>query len=197
MAGLFDFISGGLETVLGGGAGGGVLSGGISSGKSSTSGSSSTTTTQKRGNDLSQQITDKLTQLLSDSVAKGADPNFSKDQAIKDTQAQVDQIFRQYSTDALPNILAGMGASGGYAATGAQLLANDAFSTAVAKGSALVTDTISKYTQLANDKQGQTLSALLTALGLEQSANTTQTENSQFNTSTKSSSKSLGLKFSL
>lgn len=75
------------------------------------------------------------------------DTSYSRENAIADTQGFIDEIFRQYETESLPQIYRNPRASGIYNDTSTQLLANDAYSTAVAKGQAAISQNILNYAQ--------------------------------------------------
>lgn len=91
-----------------------------------------------KGKEVRDAGYDKLLGLL------GSD-SFSKEAAIRDSQGAITEIFNNYKTTDLPKIFSGQISSGGYNSTSHQMLANDAFAQATAKGAALRTDTILKY----------------------------------------------------
>ena len=79
---------------------------------------------------------------------------FSKPNAIMDAQGAIASIFRDYQNTALPEIYQAQNSSGGYNASTGQLLANDAFAAANAKGAAVMLDTIQKYRTLQQNDWG-------------------------------------------
>ena len=79
---------------------------------------------------------------------------FSKPNAIMDAQGAIASIFRDYQNTALPEIYQAQNSSGGYNASTGQLLANDAFASANAKGAAVMLDTIQKYRTLQQNDWG-------------------------------------------
>lgn len=79
---------------------------------------------------------------------------FSKPNAIMDAQGAIASIFRDYQNTALPEIYQAQNSSGGYNASTGQLLANDAFAAANAKGAAVMLDTIQKYRALQQNDWG-------------------------------------------
>lgn len=80
------------------------------------------------------------------------DGSFTRDNAIKDSASAVAEIFKQYKTNDLPKIYNSMITSGGYNGTSQQLLANDAFGNATAKGAALQLNAIVNYAKARNDQ---------------------------------------------
>jgi hypothetical protein len=87
---------------------------------------------------------------------------YNKALGISDAHDLVDSIFTEYKDADLPQIYQAMNGSGGYNATTAQLLANDAYARATAKAAKEVLDNVAKY---ANIRQGdvQALSQLYSA----------------------------------
>jgi hypothetical protein len=77
---------------------------------------------------------------------------YSREAALADTAGGINQIFRQYETQALPQIYKNPRSTGAYNDTSTQLLANDAYSTAVAKGQALQAENVMRY---ANARQSE------------------------------------------
>lgn len=75
------------------------------------------------------------------------DTSYSRDNAIADTQGFIDELFRSYQTEALPQIYRNPRASGIYNDTSTQLLANDAYATTVSKGMAALSQNILNYAQ--------------------------------------------------
>lgn len=82
------------------------------------------------------------------STLLGTTDEFSKQSAIADTQGLMQALFTQFQNEALPNIFQMENASGGYNSTTGQLLANDAFSSTVAKGAAAQLEAIQNYRKL-------------------------------------------------
>lgn len=75
------------------------------------------------------------------------DPSFSRGNAITDSQGFIQQIFNDFEKQSLPKIYSNPRASGIYNDTSTQLLANDAFSSAVAKGQSQLVQNILAYAQ--------------------------------------------------
>lgn len=75
------------------------------------------------------------------------DTSYSRNNAIADSQGFIAQIFKDYENSSLPKIYANPRATGVYNDTSTQLLANDAFSSAVAKGQAQLVQNILAYAQ--------------------------------------------------
>ena len=95
------------------------------------------------GSKPSPELQAALVALMQDSTTNRA--QFSKDAASKDSEASVAALFRDFKNTALPKIYGAQTGSGGYNSTGAQLLANDAYGSAVAKAAELKLKTISEY----------------------------------------------------
>lgn len=194
MAGLFDTLSGGP----GGGGGGNVGAQlGITSGKSSTTGTSSGTTTTRAFDAAAKNQLDQFTAQLLRQVQGGPDAAFSKEAAQLDARATVDQIFKDFQRDALPNILSLQGQSGTYSNTGVQGLANDAYAQTVGKAGALVLDTIAKYAGIQQAGEQLDTASLLGALQLQRDAFNVQDFKQASSSDTKSKSTSFGLKLSM
>lgn len=70
---------------------------------------------------------------------------YSKQQAIADSQSIVAGLFNTYRNTDLPQIYSAESSSGGYNNTTSQLLANDAYASTLTKASGLILDTIQKY----------------------------------------------------
>ena len=191
--GVFDVI-GGIGDKFG-------LSGSMgfssTSGSSATSGSSTTESNRTAGSQESRDALANLTKFLMENVLGGkSDTTFSKETALKDSSLAVDALFNKFKSTTLPDIIGAQTSAGAYGSTGAQALANDAYAATVREGAALQLDTIAKYTQLGQSQQQLQMQALLSSLGLEQSAVTEQIDKSTFksNTDSKSKSRSFGLK---
>lgn len=75
------------------------------------------------------------------------DTSYSRENAIADTQGFIDELFRSYQAEALPQIYRNPRASGIYNDTSTQLLANDAYATTVSKGMAALSQNILNYAQ--------------------------------------------------
>jgi hypothetical protein len=88
------------------------------------------------------------------------DTSFTRGNAIKDSQGFIDEIFRQYETQSLPKIYSNPRSSGIYNDTSTQLLANDAYSGAVAKGQANLFQNILAYSQARQNQLGPVLGLL-------------------------------------
>ena len=161
---------------------------GGSSGKSSSQ--STTRQTVTRFDEQSKQILDSLTQFLQKS-AQNPSQQYSRDNAIADTQGIVKGIFDQFSKVLLPQIAIGAQGAGVYNATGASNLANEGFAKATTDSASAVLNNITQYAQLANQDKSLNLSSLLGALQLQRDAFQTSLEKST------GSSTSKGVGFSL
>lgn len=87
---------------------------------------------------------------------------YTKTRATADAAQVVSAIFAEYSDQELPQIYQAMNGSGGYNATTAQLLANDAIARAMAKAAKETLDNVQRY---GNIRQGdvQALAQLYSA----------------------------------
>jgi hypothetical protein len=180
------------------------------SGESTTSGTNRVTGTTKTVQELlagdegaKSALDDIMNTLLGNAkqkLAPGAvEPGYTKADAIADSEGLVASIFGNYSRTQLPQIFSAQGSAGAYNSTGAQALANDAFSEATSKSQAAVLGNIKTYADITAQMKAQgtqesesALTALLGSLGLQQSAVKKQTGEEEvdqlntFNTKTKS-----------
>lgn len=149
----------------------------LGGGKSKTSASEQSTSTTTKMDAASKKILDELTASLQGQLPLvGAE--YSRDNAIKDSQGIIANIFNQFKTQDLPQIAGAMGAAGVYDSTAGQNLANEAFGKATANSAQAVLDNILKYAGLKQQDQQLTLSGLLQALTLQQGATSTTSTNS-------------------
>lgn len=168
-----------------------------SSTKSSSSGSEQmNSVTQRLGSDQINYLSG-LMQQLGDEF--GFDPDYSKDQAIADSQGIVDNIFRQYSETALPNILERQTQTGAYSGTGTQLLMNDAFARTTAQASEAVMSAIMGYADIQNQRRGTASNAMSSILGGLLQAREETTGSSSFRTESQSKTQgmSAGVSFGM
>lgn len=80
------------------------------------------------------------------------DQSYTRGNAIKDSQGFIENIFREFEQQSLPQIYKNPRASGIYNDTSTQLLANDAYSSAVAKGQANLFQNILAYAGARNQQ---------------------------------------------
>lgn len=80
------------------------------------------------------------------------DKSYSRENAIADSQGFIQQIFNDFEKSSLPKIYSNPRASGVYNDTSTQLIANDAFSSAVAKGQSQLVQNILAYAQARNQQ---------------------------------------------
>lgn len=175
-----------------------------SSSTTNTSGSSTTDltglSTTKRFDDAAKALLDAFSNSAFDEVADG-ESQYTRENAITDASGVVNDIFRQYREQALPEIYSAQGSTGAYNSSAAQLLANDAYGSAVSQSAQVVTDNIARYAELGQNEQQLAISSLLDALKLQGSAyeqeNVDQTSNSIFestsNTRSRGSSSGFGI----
>ena len=99
------------------------------------------------------QAYDILSQLLGSN-------QYSRSNAIADTQGAIAEIFKQYSITDLPKIYNSQIGMGAYNSTSHQLMANEAFANATAKGAALRNQAILNYAQARNNELNPLISLL-------------------------------------
>lgn len=180
----------GLFSEIFGSGASGSLGFGHTTGKSAsdTAGSSNTVTTafdDKSKAQLDQFLTDLITQHNSPIAG------YDKQAAINDVKGNVDWIFQNYRENSLPQILSQGAAAGVYNATGVQALANQAYGQAVGQAASLTHQAIKDYAGIVQNDQQLNLHGIISALGLEKDAYSTQKTNATSSTTTKASSNSL------
>lgn len=181
-----------------GGSGGANL--GFSSSKTKTnsnsSGSGATNADITRFDTASKQQLDDLVKLLQGNVA-APNTEFNKSSAIGDVAGVVQNLFRQFKDQTLPQIFTQQAGTGGYNSTSAQFLANDAFAETTSKAAAVTMDTIGKYEDLSRNRLSVNLEGMINALNLEAQATESQKSTESFNSTSRSTSKSKGFGFNL
>lgn len=120
-----------------------------------------------------------------------ADLGSARQQAMTDTQGAVSDLFKQFKDTALPNILSAQQRTGGYGATTAQMLSDDAFARTVSSAAGLQLNAINQYETMALNKSQQALSGLSTSLQTLLQANETTTAESSFKSRAKSRTDSM------
>lgn len=80
------------------------------------------------------------------------DSSYSRGNAIADSQGFIAQIFKDFEKSSLPKIYSNARGTGIYNDTSSQLLANDAYSSAVAKGQAQLVQNILAYAGARNQQ---------------------------------------------
>lgn len=93
-------------------------------------------------------------------MAAMADTSFTRENAIADSKGFINQIFKDYEKSSLPSIYKNARATGIYNDTSTQLLANDAYSSAVAKGQAQLVSNITQYAGARQDQLAPVLALL-------------------------------------
>ena len=93
-------------------------------------------------------------------MAAMGDTSFTRENAIADSKGFINQIFRDYEKSSLPSIYKNARATGIYNDTSTQLLANDAYSSAVAKGQAQLVSNITQYAGARQDQLAPVLALL-------------------------------------
>lgn len=144
---------------------------------SSSSGSSKENSSLRRLNAQDEEFVRNLMRQFS--AGSNADTGTARQQAIRDVQGNVNQLFTQFRETALPQIMTKQNRTGGYNSSTAQLLSNDAFSRTVAQGSALTMNAIQQYEQTALNKAAMNLQGFQSSLqALLQAQQTSQTDTS-------------------
>lgn len=166
----------------------------------STSASTSGTESSGSGNQDTRQNTRRLSladeKYLQDlmkqfGAGSQADTGSARKQAIADSNAAITDLFTQFKNTALPDIMSQQAKTSGYGSTTTQLLANDAFSSAVSKGASLRLNAIADYENRALSKSQLALSGLSTSLQSLLQANETSTSSSEYQTRAKSRTNTL------
>lgn len=133
---------------------------------SATSGRESGTQTTTRLDDATLREVQRLIGVAT-TDSSNASAEFSKRQAIADSQGLISSLFRQYSQTALPQIISKQAAAGGYDSTTTQLLANDAFAQTIARAAEVQQGQISSYAAAESTKKkvaGESVATILQAL---------------------------------
>ena len=181
-----------------------------SSSSKSTTNSSGSSTTELSGSSITSRFDEQAKNLLDALTnnafnrAEGEDSEYTRENAIADSQATIQGIFREFSEKSLPEIYSAERGTGAYNATATQFLANDAFGEAVARSAEVVQQNIMNYAQLGQQESQLQISTLLDALKLQGSAyeatEIDQESSSEYestsNTRTSGSSSSIGAGFS-
>jgi hypothetical protein len=146
------------------------------SASTSTTTESGQSTARTSGNESSKQTTQRLSDSnISDLTAllntiQGnitGKKEFSREAAIQDSAGIIQDLFTQYSQQALPQIISKASQSGAYNSTAAQLLADNAFAETISKSAQVRTNAIAQYAQADATRQQvqtQTLGTILQAL---------------------------------
>lgn len=101
-----------------------------------------------------------LAQVLPQLQAAASSNQFSRENAIKDSQGGVMELFRNLQENALPGVFAAENATGGYNSTSKKLLSNDLMSRTVAQGQTLIADNVARYGTLQNQSTNNLLNAI-------------------------------------
>lgn len=150
---MLDAILGGVGSAIAG-----SLFGGGSGGKGAAEDAKILENLQKAGDKNLQSIDQYLATILS-----GTADQYGKSAAISDSMGAIANLFTQYQNTALPQIYQSEAGSGGYNSTTGQLLANDAFASAINKAAELQLNTIQKYRGL-QQADYQTFANLIAAM---------------------------------
>ena len=162
------------------------VSGGHSISQTNSSGSGSqdeSATTRRLSVDDEMYMKDLL---RSFGAATTPDLKSARQNAIKDSEGAITDIFNQFKDFALPEIMTKQQQSGGYGGSTTQLLANDAGARAVAQGAAVRLNAINQYENTALSRSQQALSGMSTSLQALLSAQETSSKTSAYKTKAKS-----------
>lgn len=170
---------------------GGSFGRGSSSSTSTTTGSESGQSTVTRLDQEQLDLVQQLTSLLVGNVREGS-PQFSPQQARQDVQGSIENLYRTYSEEVLPQIFSAQAGAGAYNTATAQLMANDAFARTTAEAGALELQAITNYAQLGQQQQGITLQGLQALLNAQLEAREQTEYSSEFTSTTRSRGSSSG-----
>jgi hypothetical protein len=166
------------------------LGGSVTTSKSSTSGSSQGTESSSgstRVLDTAQE--EELKSLLTQFGLGATGPDkYTRSQALQDISGSVKQLFTDMSEQYIPKILEQQQGTGGYSGTGAQLLANDAFSRTLAQAATLKFGAVKDYAAMSNADKTLDLQGFSAALQGLLGAKKNTSDTSNFSTSNRSSS---------
>jgi len=195
--GLFSSMFGGI----GGLAGDiGSLGGSMSSGKSSSTTQASGDSTTTLFDETSKSQLDQLVASMMGKVGGIGDTStanpYSKSSALKDVSGVVDNLFKTFREQNLPQIMAAGGQAGVYNSSGMQAMADNAYAQTVGQAASITMDAVKSYAGIDNTNNQLTLQSLLQGLNMEGQALQKTSQNSTSTTNTKASNKSLnfGLK---
>lgn len=164
--------------------------GSVTKSNTSTSGSS-------KGSEINQGSTrvldtaqeEELKNLLTQFGLGATGPDkFTRSQALQDIAGSVKQLFTDMNEQYIPKILEQQQGTGGYSGTGAQLLANDAFSRTVSQAAALQFGAVKDYAGMSNASKTLDLQGFTTALQGLLGAKKITDETSSFNSTNTSKS---------
>jgi hypothetical protein len=146
---------------------------------SSETGSSSVTDTVTKGTDLTQAgLGEVIGQLLA-KFSGGANPEFSKEQAIADSKDSAQMALNKVLEAGIPVGEARQMASGAYGSTTIDRMREDTTNRAQAAYGTVIQDSIARYAGLAQQEQDSTMKQLLGTIQLLQDANISSVKNAK------------------
>ena len=163
----------------------------------SSSRSSSRSSGTETGTNNVQRLTDPERRNLSDTAdffgnaSKQAGP-FTREAALEDVDGFVQNLFKRFSEEALPEIFSQQSSSGGFGSTTAQQLSNDAFARTVAEGAAKQFEAVSRFGELQELVRKTNIQGLGTSLQALLQADQTETFNTRVSSKSSGRSKSFG-----
>lgn len=132
--------------------------------------------------------------------ARVKNEGLTKEQAIKDSAAAVQNIMKSSAEDLFPKLYDAQQGGGSYNATTSQLITDNAQAEAALKAGALQQDTVQKYEQLANQNlqtaiagQSSQVEQLIATLGLDAESQLNRALAETEKGTSKTSSKSVGI----
>ena len=165
--------------------------GGSSTSTTKESGTSNTKTTTSAGSETGK---DTLTQLLGSlqQMIGNAGEGYSKSDAINDSQTAADAAMTKVLRSGVGTVNASTTSGGAYDSTTQKLLSDNLAGEAAAASAEVTQNTISNYAQLSNMQSQLALSSMLSALGLDQSGETSSTQDTKYNKTTKTTTPKAG-----
>lgn len=171
-------------------------------GRGSVSGSTSQTvkniaeitgglTTTVKGNELTQQILDETLMGLSGFIKTGGQGQYSKQQAIADTEMAMTSAINSALAAGAPAVNKVGSSAGAYDNTTQQMMANDLTASAAASGAKVQTQAIEDYAKIVTQGANLALDSLMRAIQLEQSALSTTTKKEAMKRAEESTSSSI------
>lgn len=123
-----------------------------------------------KGNELSRMILDDITQGLATFISTGGRGQYSKEQAIADSEMMMTNAINSALASGAPAVNKVGASAGAYDNTTQQMMANDLTASAAASGAKVQSQAIQDYAQIVTQSANIALDSLMNALKLEQSA---------------------------
>lgn len=163
------------------------------SGKTTSNSTTNSTSNTTQGTELGGLTLQSLLGTLDDNVlASLINTDFSKNAAIADSSDAMNAAINTVLQSGIGNVNSGILNTGAYNNTTRGMLANDLGARAAAEGASVRQNAIQSYAGITNTNQQTAIGSLLSALGLDQSANSSTTSNSTTRATQTTSGKSSG-----